>query len=96
MSEYLTGIALLILVITGVGVFKVLRARPAVERMMAIQLLGTGGAAATLLLSAASASPAIADMSLLLVLFAAFSCSAFALGHFVPAPDTSSEAEDRR
>jgi multicomponent Na+:H+ antiporter subunit F len=72
--------ALSILVVTALGLFVVLRAELAVERMMAVQLLGTGGTAAVLLLGAASGTPAMTDLALLLMLFAAFSSAAFALG----------------
>lgn len=85
MADILTGAALFILAVTALGLFKVLRAEFAIERMMAVQLLGTGGAAAVLLLGAASGSGAMTDVALLLTLFAAFSCTAFTLGQ--PGPD---------
>lgn len=80
MAEFLTGAALFILAVTALGLFRVLRSELAVERMMAVQLLGTGAAAALLLLGAASASSATTDVALLLMLLAAFSCAAFTLG----------------
>lgn len=91
MAEMLTGAALLILVTVAVGLFRVLRADLAIERMMAVQLLGTGGAAAALLLGTATSSPAMVDVALLLMLFAAFSCSAFALGESEETVPPSSE-----
>ncbi|TCR66316.1 multisubunit sodium/proton antiporter MrpF subunit [Bosea sp. BK604] len=93
-AEILTGVALFILAVTALGLFRVLRAEFAVERMMAVQLLGTGGAAAILLLGAASGTGAMSDVALLLVLFAAFSCSAFALGQASPNVDGSERPED--
>ncbi|UZF93648.1 monovalent cation/H+ antiporter complex subunit F [Bosea sp. NBC_00550] len=80
MADVLTGAALFILAVTAVALFRVLRARTVAERMMAVQLLGTGGAAALLLLGAASGSAATIDVALLLALFAAFSCVAFVMG----------------
>lgn len=85
MADILAAAALFILTITVVALLRVLRSRVVAERMMALQLLGTGGAAALLLLGAASGSPAVNDVALLLVLFAAFSCLAFALGTAEPA-----------
>lgn len=86
MAEIFVGVALFVIAVTALGMFEVLRAEVAIERMMAVQLLGTGGAAAVLLLGAAHDSEAMSDVALLLMLFAAFSCAAFTLGH--PSPDT--------
>ncbi|MGO4388647.1 monovalent cation/H+ antiporter complex subunit F [Microvirga sp. 2YAF29] len=80
MAEILIGSAFFILAVTALGLFKVLRSGIAAERMMAVQLLGSGGAAALLLLGTASDSAATSDVALLLTLFAAFSCAAFTLG----------------
>ncbi|MBS7707609.1 monovalent cation/H+ antiporter complex subunit F [Chelatococcus asaccharovorans] len=80
MADVFTAAALAILAATAFGLFRVLRSRIAVERMMAVQLLGTGGVAALLLLGAASGVAATSDAALLLMLFAAFSCAAFTRG----------------
>ena len=80
MANFLTGAALFILAVTALGLFRVLRSELSVERMMAVQLLGAGAAAALLLLGAASNAPAMTDVALLLMLLAAFSCAAFTLG----------------
>lgn len=80
MADVFTGAALFILAATALGLFRVLRSRIAVERMMAVQLLGTGGVATLLLLGAASGVAATSDVALLVMLFAAFSCAAFTLG----------------
>jgi multicomponent Na+:H+ antiporter subunit F len=79
MPDLLTGVAVFILGVTALGLLRVLRANLAVERMMAVQLLGTGGAAVLLLLGAADGVPAMVDVALLLMLLAAFSCAAFSL-----------------
>lgn len=79
MSELLTATALFILAVTALGLYRVLRADRPVERMMAVQLLGTGGAAVLLLTGAANGVTAMVDVALLLMLLAAFSCAAFSL-----------------
>lgn len=91
MADGLAGIALFILAVVAAGMFSVLRSRIAIEQMMAVQLLGTGGAAALLLLGTASATPALTDVALLLVLLSAFSCAAFTLGESEPATEQPAE-----
>lgn len=80
MAESLTLVALFVLLASAAGLVVVLRSRIAIEKLMAVQLLGTGGAATLLLLGAATAQPALADVALLLVLLSAFACAAFTLG----------------
>ncbi len=96
MAEFLTGAALFILAVTALGLFRVLRSELAVERMMSVQLLGTGAAAALLLLGTASNAPAMTDVALLLMLLAAFSCAAFALGQSDEPGDVSAPKGDER
>jgi multicomponent Na+:H+ antiporter subunit F len=93
MADVLIGVSIFILAVTALGLFRVLRANLAAERMMAVQLLGTGGAAVLLLLGAASGAPAMVDVALLLTLLAAFSCAAFSLDWTAPAPDDPCDAE---
>ena len=93
MTEFLIGVALFILAATAVALFRVLRSGVVAERMMAVQLLGTGGAAALLLLGTASESAATNDVAMLLVLFAAFSCIAFVLGASKPSAQGDSSKE---
>jgi multicomponent Na+:H+ antiporter subunit F len=93
-ADILVGVALFILAVTALGMFKMLRAELAIERMMAVQLLGTGGAAAVLLLGAAQGSEAMSDVALLLMLFAAFSCAAFTLGQPSPVAGDTGGRED--
>ena len=95
MAEILVGVALFIVAVTALGMFVVLRAEVAIERMMAAQLLGTGGAAAALLLGAAHGSEAMSDVALLLMLFAAFSCAAFTLGQPRPCTGDPGRREDK-
>lgn len=93
MPDFLTGAAVFILVVTGLGLFRVLRSQVAVERMMAVQLLGTGGAAVILLLGTATASDSLTDVAMLLMLLSAFSCAAFTLGQSPPATATERAEE---
>jgi multicomponent Na+:H+ antiporter subunit F len=93
LAEGLTGAALFVLLAGAAGLVVVLRSRIAIEKMMAVQLLGTGGAATLLLLGTASAQPALTDVALLLVLLSAFSCAAFTLGESEPA-ETPAEPEE--
>jgi multicomponent Na+:H+ antiporter subunit F len=93
MADFLSAAALFILAVTAIALLRVLRSRITAERMMAVQLLGTGGAAVLLLLGAASGSEAASDVALLLTLFAAFSCVAFVLGSDRPNADRTSSEE---
>ncbi len=95
MADYLVGVAIFILAVTALGLYRVLRANLAVERMMAVQLLGTGGAAILLLLGAASGTSAMVDVALLLMLLAAFSCAAFSLDWAAPGSGEPSDAEGK-
>ncbi|KRE08128.1 sodium:proton antiporter [Bosea sp. Root670] len=93
MADFLTTAALFILAVTAIALLRVLRSRITAERMMAVQLLGTGGAAVLLLLGVASGSAAASDVALLLTLFAAFSCVAFVLGSAGQDADRTSSGE---
>lgn len=96
MADVLMAAALFILVITALALLRVLRSRIAAERMMAVQLLGTGGTAVLLLLGSASGSEAASDVALLLTLFAAFSCVAFVLGSAEGKDAGRTSPEERR
>lgn len=76
MAEFLAIAAFLVLLSTGLGLVRLLRGPGDAERMMAAQLLGTGGIAA-LLLGATILDPSIADAALTLALLAAFASVAF-------------------
>ena len=93
MPESLTLIALFVLLASAAGLVIVLRSAIAIEKLMAVQLLGTGGAATLLLLGAATAQPALADVALLLVLLSAFSCAALTLGEGEPPADAAKPDE---
>ena len=77
MAEFLFGAAGLILAAVAIGLLRLLRGPADADRMMAAQLLGTGGIAALLLLAAATNLPGLIDVALALALLAAFSSVAF-------------------
>lgn len=77
MPELFVAAAGLVILITGVGLVGVWRRRGAAEKMMAVQLLGTGGIAALLLLSVGQGDGAVLDVALFLALLAAVAAAAF-------------------
>ncbi|NMJ43660.1 multiple resistance and pH regulation protein F [Roseomonas sp. JC162] len=83
MTEILLGAALLVLATVMTGLARVLRGPGIADRVMAAQLLGTGGIAVLLLLDAATGTPGLADAALTLALLAAFATVALVRG----APD---------
>ena len=76
MNELLLAAAGLILLTVAIGLARVLRGSE-VERLMAVQLLGTGGIAALLLIANATSVPGVEDVALGLALLAAFATIAF-------------------
>jgi multicomponent Na+:H+ antiporter subunit F len=77
MAEFLLGAAAFILSMVALGLFRVLRGPADADRMMAAQLLGTGGIAVMLLLGEATGESAAVDVALTLSLLAAFASFAF-------------------
>jgi multicomponent Na+:H+ antiporter subunit F len=78
MAEFLMAAALLVLATVALGLLRVLRGPSGADRIMAAQLLGTGGIAVLLLAGAATATPALTDVALTLALLAAFASVAMA------------------
>ncbi len=76
MSGFLLGAAVFVLVMVALGLVRILRGPDDADRMMAAQLLGTGGIA-VLLLAASGGYPAAADAALILALLAAFASVVF-------------------
>ncbi len=89
MSEFLFGAAAFILGMVALGLVRVLRGPTDADRIMAAQLLGTGGIAAVLLIGAASGESATVDVALILALLAAFAAFAFVKAQAAPAPEDS-------
>lgn len=77
MSEGLLAAAALILGTAAVGLARVLRGPGDVDRVMAAQLLGTGGVAVLLLVSFATRVRAVIDVALVLTVISAFASAAF-------------------
>ena len=77
MTSFLFGAAGFVLTTIALGLVAVLRRPAEVDHMMAAQLLGTGGVAILVLLAAATKTPPVVDVALLLALFAAFAAVAF-------------------
>jgi multicomponent Na+:H+ antiporter subunit F len=77
MSEFLLGAAAFILAMVALGLVRILRGPGNADRVMAAQLLGTGGIAVVLLLGAATGESAVIDVALTVALLAAFASFAF-------------------
>ncbi|MCZ8096762.1 MAG: monovalent cation/H+ antiporter complex subunit F [Burkholderiaceae bacterium] len=78
MSEWLLAAAAGVVLLVALGLVRILQGPGDADRLMAVQLLGTGGIAAVLLLGAATGEDATIDVALTLALLAAFAAFAFA------------------
>ncbi len=92
MTTFFFAVAGFVLVTVALGLARLLHG-PAAERMMAAQLLGTGGVAVMLLLSVAMSNAAIVDVALVLALLAAFASIAFATSPGLLQPDAPEESK---
>ena len=77
MADFLMTAAGFVVVTVALGLVRILRGPGDADRIMAAQLLGTGGIAALLLWGEAMDAPAAADVALTLALLAAFVSVAF-------------------
>ncbi len=77
MAEFLLAASGFVLLMVALGLIRILRGPDDADRMMAAQLLGTGGIAGLLLLGAATGEAAAIDVALTLALLAAFASIAF-------------------
>jgi multicomponent Na+:H+ antiporter subunit F len=77
MSAWLLTLAVLLLLSLAGAMWRIWRGPEGADRMMAAQLIGTGGVGTVLLLAAATDWAAI-DVALVLALLAAFAAIAFA------------------
>jgi multicomponent Na+:H+ antiporter subunit F len=77
MTEFMTAALGFILAMLALGLIRVLRGPDDADRMMAAQLIGTGGIAALLLLGVVTGVPATVDVVLILALLATFASIAF-------------------
>jgi multicomponent Na+:H+ antiporter subunit F len=87
MADFLLGAAGFVLATVAVGLVRILRGPGDAERIMAAQLLGTGGIAALLLLAKAMSVPAAVEVALILALLAAFVSVTFVKGAGRPQGD---------
>jgi len=78
MAEFLVLSAVFILAMVALGLVRIMRGPGDADRIMAMQLLGTGGIAALLLLAVGTGVAAIVDAALTLALLAAVVAAAFA------------------
>jgi multicomponent Na+:H+ antiporter subunit F len=80
MADFLLGAAGLVLAMVTLGLARILWGPGDADRIMAAQLLGTGGIATLLLLGESMSVPAAVDVALTLALLAAFISVAFVKG----------------
>jgi len=92
MDSFLFLIAGFVLAMVAGGLIVILQRPGEVDRLMAAQLLGTGGVAILLILAIATKGAAILDVALILALFAAFVAVAFVRD----ASDPQNTAQGRR
>ena len=79
MNAFLTAAAVFVLATVAAGLVRVISGPDDADRMMAAQLLGTGGVATLLLLSAATGAGDVVDVALIIALLSAFSSVTFYL-----------------
>ena len=91
MVEFLQAAAAFVLAMVALGLVRILRGPGDADRVMAVQLLGTGGIAALLLLGTAAGVGAVADVALTLALLAAFAAIAFVKAASAPDDDGASD-----
>jgi multicomponent Na+:H+ antiporter subunit F len=77
MAEFLLWAAAFLVLMVALGLVRVARGPGRAERMMAAQLLGTGGIGALLLYAVATGDGAVVDVALTLALLSAFAAIAF-------------------
>jgi len=86
-AEFLLAASAFVLAMVALGLVRILRGPGDADRMMAAQLLGTGGIASVLLLGAATGESATVDVALTLALLAAFASFAFVKSQDRPPPE---------
>jgi multicomponent Na+:H+ antiporter subunit F len=95
MADFLFAAAGFVLSMVALGLFRILHGPTDADRMMAAQLVGTGGVATLLLLAVAIEMPPVVDVALMLALLAAFASVAFIGGASVSTAEVA-EATDRQ
>jgi multicomponent Na+:H+ antiporter subunit F len=69
--------ALFVLAMVALGLYRILSGPSATDRMMAAQIIGSGGVAILVLLSFALEMPAVIDAALMLAILAVFASAGF-------------------
>jgi multicomponent Na+:H+ antiporter subunit F len=85
MADFLLAAAAFVLAVVALGLVRALIGPGRADRIMAMQLLGTGGIAVLLLLAQAVAMAGVVDVALVLGLLAAFIAVAFVKAALPPA-----------
>jgi len=93
--EFLAAIAGFVMITVVIGLARILWGPGDADRVMAAQLLGTGGIASLLLVGVARDLPAAVDVALTLAMLAAFASIAFVKG-VTAAQDEDSGGGDGR
>jgi len=94
MTEFLLAAAIFVLAMVALGLVRILRGPGDADRMMAAQLLGTGGIASLLLAGTATGEAATIDVALTLALLAAFASFTFVKAQSAPRQDESAREDD--
>lgn len=94
MTEFLQLASAFVFAMVALGMVRIIVGPTLIDRMMAAQLLGTGGIAALLLRSDVTRTPAVVDIALVLALLAAFASVAFVVKR--PRTPTSRETRNGR
>jgi multicomponent Na+:H+ antiporter subunit F len=93
MADFLLAAAAFVLAMVALGLWRILRGPGRADRIMAAQLLGTGGIAVLLLLAQAVPTPGMSDVALVLALLAAFFSVAFVKAAGRPAVEDSARVD---
>jgi multicomponent Na+:H+ antiporter subunit F len=93
--EFLAAVAGFVMITVVIGLARILWGPGDADRVMAAQLLGTGGIASMLLVGVARDQPAAVDLALTLAMLAAFASIAFVKGVTVAQDEDSGEGDGR-
>jgi multicomponent Na+:H+ antiporter subunit F len=77
MADFLLAVATIVVAAVAAGLVRIVRGPSDADRMMAAQLLGSGGIAALLLVAVALDAAAVVDVALVFALLAACASVAF-------------------
>ncbi len=94
LSGFLFGAAFLVLAMVALGLYRVLRGPSGFDRMMAAQLIGSGGVAVMLLLAFAMDLPPVLDAALMLAVLAVFASAGFVNNAGRPTHESGGKAGD--